>query len=341
MVIEPLVATTTPAHSYDSRIAQMPWEYREPWLIPQSRSFDETFPFELAMNPAIVPPTGRPAVSLSYYNFKDSNNLDQQGVFLAARTGLLANGKLEVDAHANERHFRQAPDSADRLEVGLDLKYRLNERLAFRAGVSDFETQDHGGRLGFSAGVAWRLCDAAILDVFYRHRDPVDDSFATVADAMTQNSAGVLLDVRLNRRWSVYASGTDSFYYDGNNRRDIKAGLAWLLIENFSAYARLEYELLDYSSPKTAYPTPHDFHILRPVLELSPRLCRCLAIDLRGELPYIIRHGRLGTGLSVGPRLSLFQNRLEASAVYLNYHVPGEATNWSGQGFKVELAYRF
>ena len=281
----------------------------------------------------------RPEVKLAFYTFDDTDGLRGSGVFSYA--SLLLTGRLRGSVFFNERFFKRPPgETIERFESGLGFDYRLSEMFQLGAGVSQFKASNLRAEMG--ANVVLYFSPIRWMDgwVSYRHADPVNDSYITARDSYTQNTVAGGVNVRFSPTLSASVTAGVSDYSDGNTRRSVLASLAWKPVLRTSPVVKLEYEWLDFDEQKSDYSSPRNYGRIRPVLELSPKITDWLKLELHGELDYVTDTRQWGTGLTVGPRITI-GDRFEFGFSYLNYKIPGGQTIWSGQGFKVEAVGRF
>lgn len=281
----------------------------------------------------------RPEAKLAFYTFDDTDGLRQTGIFSHVST--LVSGRLQASAYLNERFFRKAPgETSERFEAGVGLTYRFNGSLQASVGLSQFKTEnldrETGGYLAFYVA-PMRALDFSIS---YRHADPVNDSYTTAREAFTQNSLSAALHVRPTRTVALDLTGSTADYSDGNTRRFALASLAWYLTLPASPVLRLEYEWLDFDERSADYSSPENYARVRPVIEFSPRLTRWLKLEFHGELSYVFDEREWGTGFTVGPRFQAGDS-FDLGVAYMKYEIPGGQTTWSGDGFKVDLSWRF
>ena len=281
----------------------------------------------------------RPQTKLVFYDFDDTDDLRQDGIF--TYTSALVTGRLTVFAQANERFFkRPAVETIERFEFGAGAEYRFGNFLVVTAGVSDLKSQQHSHQTG--GNIAVYVMPFTRLDLWasYRLADPVNDSYFTAREAFVQNIVAGGFEFRPTPSTFARFTATSGDYSDGNTRQDILAGIGWRMPLPTSPVIRLEYEWLNYDEHSSNYSSPQNYGRFRPVLEITPQLTKWLQLELHGELSYVANEHEWGNGFTVGPRIKL-GDRLDFGAAYMKYEVPGGQTTWSGEGFKVDLWWRF
>jgi len=278
-------------------------------------------------------------LALAFYTFRDTEELRQTGVFSSLT--LLVAGPFRLSGAANERWFEQSEqDDVARFESGLTLDYRPSRWAVVSGGVSQFKTEDQSGEYG--GNIAIWVTPVPAVDVWtsYRINEPVNDSFLTAHDAFTQDIVAAGVNVRPTRTVTVTLRGSSSNYSDGNTRESTFAAVSWAVSAKAATTVKLEHEWLDFEERRPDYSSPQNYTLLRPAVEIAPQVTDWLKLQFRGELPYVFDEREWGTGLTVGPRITL-GDYFELGAAYLNYRIPGGQTNWSGEGFKVDLLWRF
>ncbi len=168
----------------------------------------------------------------------------------------------------------------------------------------------------------------------------MNDSIVTVREAFTQDIFGSGINGRITPEFSAFLRGSIAQYSDGNDRRNLVTGLSYLVHKKTAAYVKLEYEWLDFTQQRSAYSSPANYDLIRPMLQWTPQITPWLSFEFRGELPYILDEQTWGHGITVGPKVHLF-DRMDLGFSYLNYSIPGGQSTWSGKGFKVDFSYRF
>jgi hypothetical protein len=181
---------------------------------------------------------------------------------------------------------------------------------------------------------------AVDLSATYQHAEPVDDSYFAAREAFSRNTFSGQLNVRPTRLITARVAASTGRYSDDNTRNWALASLGYLVSARAAATVKLEYEWLDFERREPGYSSPSDYTLLRPVVEFRPQLTRWLAVELRGELPYVRDERAWGHGLTAGPRFTV-TDALQAGFFYMNFEIPGGQTNWSGEGWKVDFSYRF
>lgn len=277
--------------------------------------------------------------ALTFYTFNDTDDFRQSGIF--GNLTLFSTGPFRFSAVVNELFFGQPPaPDITRFEAGLGLDYRFNRWLQISGGAGLFKTENVYPKFG--GNVAVNVSPARALDLWfsYRYSAPVNYSYITVADAFTQDIISGGFSLRPTRNTVASFTATNADFSDGNTRHFVLATLAHYLPLWASPVLKLEYEWLDYAFQTSQYSSPQNYSLLRPVLELSPQITKWLSIDFRGELPYVFDEQQWGTGLVVGPRITL-GDWLNISVQYFNYQIPGGQSTWSGSGFKAQVSGRF
>ena len=281
----------------------------------------------------------RRTASLAFYTFHDTDDLRQSGIFSYAN--LLVHGPFRVSAFANERFFKRPPgETIARFEAGLELQYSLQDWLQLTAGTSQFKTENLEREVGVSAGFYATPVRAFDFSASYRSNEPVNDSYFTARESYSQNVFAVGASFRPTRAVTASFSASTAEYSDDNIRRSAISSLAYRFYSPIEITLKAEYEWLDFDRRRPEYSSPDNYTLLRPVLEVTPRLTDWLKIHVRGELPYVFDEEDWGTGLTVGPRINR-GDWLDIGVSYLNFQIPGGQTTWSGEGFKVDVAVKF
>jgi predicted Zn-dependent protease len=276
---------------------------------------------------------------LAYYDFDDTDGLHQGGVFGSAN--VLVRGPLRVSLIANERWFEQPPGGiVERFESGLSADYRLRRWIAVNASVNQFSTQGHKTEWGASAAVYVTPARQWDFWASYRWNDPVNDGYVTARDAFTQDILAGGVNVRFTRDVSASVTASTAEYSDDNTRRNVVASLAWQVSQRAAATLKLEWEWLDYERNAPSYPSPEDYSLIRPVLELNPQLTDWLRLQVRAELPYIADEESWGHGLTAGLRF-MRGDSFELGVAYLDFDITGGQTIWSGSGWKLDVMARW
>ncbi len=280
-----------------------------------------------------------PRASVSFYTFEDTEDFRQSGIF--ANVSVLMTGPLRVSLSAAERWFKKGADeTVERFENDLSVEYRPSRWLTLAGGVSEFKTEDQSRTGGASVAVYFTPVRSLDLWASYRFHDPVSDTFVPAREGFTQDIVAGGATFRPTRLTAASITASSAEYSDGNTRRFALASVSYLVSEKFSTTAKLEYEWLDFDRHEAAYSSPENYTLLRPAIEASPRLTDWLRLQFRGELIYVFDEKSWGTGLAVGPRFNV-SDRCEFGFQYLRYEIPGFQTNYSGEGFKIDLSCRF
>lgn len=279
-----------------------------------------------------------PQLTLAFYTFDTTDDFRQTGIFTHT---LVPIGPVRTWLDANQLFFKQHPgDSVDRFETGIGADYLINPKLTIVGGVDYFKAERQGGEFG--GNIALYVAPVSAVDFWgsvYLNR-PVNDSIVTVRDAFTQDIFASGINGRFTPEFSANLRASLSRYSDGNDRRNLVAGLSYLVHKKTAAYARLEYEWLDFTRQRSAYSSPANYNLIRPMLQWSPQITPWLSLEVRGEVPYVVDAHRWGHGITIGPKVHLF-DRMDLGFSYLNYKIPGGQSTWSGNGFKVDFSYRF
>ncbi|HEX8371740.1 MAG TPA: tetratricopeptide repeat protein [Chthoniobacterales bacterium] len=280
-----------------------------------------------------------PQIGVTYYQFEDSDQLRQRAVYTTAKVPFA--GRFAAVLGANFLDFdREAFGSAGRTEFAAGVLAHVDARLTLFAGVTAFETENLDSELGVDVAAYFSPTPRVDLSAGFSSAKPVNDSIQAVLSGLTQN---VTSGTATWRVWSkVVVSGRGSYaeYADGNQRRQGVVAAGWRTPWSWFQRAALEYETVAFSRQTGAYSSPEHDQILRPVVQLAPRITDWLTVELRGELPYLFNEEEWGTGVSAGLRAQ-FSNGLKLGGTWLKYEIPGGQTMWSGEGFKVEASYRF
>jgi hypothetical protein len=186
------------------------------------------------------------------------------------------------------------------------------------------------------------ITPASCLDFWgsFRSADPVNDSYRAAELGLYQNvvAAGVNFRPWRNVQLSYQASNGD--YSDGNTRRFSLATVSYYAPVKWSPVVRVDYQYLDFAHHTPDYSSPDNYTLLRPVLEVTPQLTTWLSLEFHAEADYVFDEQSWGYGLTVGPRVRI-ADTFNAGFSYMHYEIPGGQTNWSGDGFKVDMNVRF
>lgn len=281
---------------------------------------------------------GAPRVALGYYQFKDTDDFQQSGIF--SSLNFFLGGGAKAAAHLNRWFFEQRSEDMERNDAGVSVDYRLSREIVAAAGVTAFKTESHDPKYG--GNLALYLTPAPALNawVSYRHREPVNDSFLTARDAFTQNIVAGGLNVFPTSLLNLSFTGSTAAYSDGNTRRWALGSVGYTVAPKWNTAVKLEYEWLDFTRRSNGYSSPSNYALLRPVLEMSPRITDWLTLQIRGEVPFVFDEGSWGYGVTIGPRFNIAE-AASVTVLYINHEIPGGQTNWSGDGFKIDFSYRF
>jgi len=277
-------------------------------------------------------------IGATYYQFKDSDNLQQRSLYTTAT--IPGGGRFSGVFGANWIDFEREPfGRASRIELAAGMLAHVDARLTLFMGLTGFETENLDRKIGFD-GAAYYSLPAADFSLGYATRKPVNDSIQAVLAGLTQD---VFTGSFTWRVWShLVISGRGSFaeYADENARTHGIVSAGWAMPWHWLQRAAVEYQILEFSRQTNVYSSPDNEKIIRPVLQLSPRLLDWLTLELRGELPYLIEEKQWGHGISAGLRAK-FANGVGIGVTCLRYELPGGQANWSGDGFKVEVNAEF
>jgi predicted Zn-dependent protease len=292
----------------------------------------------------------RPQAKLVYYTFHDTDDLRTTGYYSYFTP--FTNGPLQLSAFANDLTFQQsyAPgdllragvprENIERVETGVDAVWRFSRWLQVSVGESQFKVPAHVTHGGVSTAIYVEPARFVDFSIGYRTGAPVNDGYVTARDAFTQSVLSASLNLRPTRALSASVTANTADYSDGNTRRYFLASLAYDLFPKAGLTAKLEYQWLDYRVHTSAYSSSQNYGIARPVLECNPQLTRWLKLQLHGELDYVENVQQWGTGFTAGVRV-MRGDALELGFGYMNYRIPGGQTNWSGDGWKMDLSCRF
>jgi tetratricopeptide (TPR) repeat protein len=281
----------------------------------------------------------RTEAKLGLYHFDDTDGLRQTGIFASGSVYLRDGWRFGLSA--SEWFFDQAPgETIERFELGLNVSYQPSRWLVLSAGANFFKTQNAGREYGADFAAYYLPHTAFDAWLSYRPHTPVNDSYLTARDSFTQDVWAAGVNFRPSRAVTLSAKASHADYSDGNTRRAALVSVAWLASARANATLKLEWEWLDYDLRSPGYSSPSDYHLLRPVLEVKPRITDWLALEMRGELTYVADEADWGTGFRAGPRL-YFGDYGELGAAFLKYEIPSEVTTWSGEGWLIDFTYRF
>lgn len=282
-----------------------------------------------------------PKVESVLFHFSDTDNFDQTGLFNTLSFSLT--DRLYGSVSFNPRWFEDKDSTfgqITRYEEEVALEYRFNSQWSARGSATAFQTEDADDQYGLSLSTTWKPTQSSYVYGFHRLNDPVNDSITTVARAFTQDVYGIGLGFQIAPRLSTSAIGTYSRYSDDNERRFANVELAYLLWKKPQLYARLQYELIDYTDNRSTYSSPGWYQTIRPMIDVEPKITDWLSFRIRLEVPYILSEAAWGTGVTAGPVIKI-GDRFTLNAAYLQYDIPGDFTNYSGNGFKLECSYRY
>jgi tetratricopeptide (TPR) repeat protein len=275
------------------------------------------------------------------YAFSGNDHFLQSGLYNTLTAPV--QDHLFVDARYNNGWFRNSQStfsSVTRHEEGLDFEYRVDSTLSLAGGASAFEVGDHDV-LGFNLAATWKPTRDFWIYGSFRLDDPVNDSIATVAGPLSQDIAGLSGGYQMTRDLSAGMTATRAYYSDGNTRNFIHAEPAtYMLWRPIQLRIGPVYELIDYRTKKPNYPSESWYHTFGPMIEIEPYLCSWLSIKARYEATFTSADPNWGAMIAAGPSVHLGDS-LEFTAEYLYDNIPGPFTNYSGNGFRAELSYRF
>ncbi len=283
----------------------------------------------------------RPEAKVVIYGFEDTDDLRQLGIF--TNVSAFLNGRLSASVLANERFFETpGQETRERFETGASLSWNVRTGLQLAAGITTFKTESLDYETGAFAAVY--VTPAACVDFWgsFRSADPINDSYRAAREGLSQDVVSAGVNFRPTRQVQASFEASHGEYSDGNTRRFGLASLAWWVPApaRLAPVLRVEYQYLDFADHTSAYSSPDNYTLIRPVLEIAPQLTTWLSLEFHGELPYIFDEEQWGAGLTAGPRFRA-GDWLSAGFSYLRYEIPGGQTNWSGQGFKVDVSVRF
>jgi tetratricopeptide (TPR) repeat protein len=332
-------AAATEAHVLLGDIARMDWDFaraRAEYSLAMEQQPEHASALEGLDK---IRQAQAPRASLAFYTFKDTDDFEQSGIY--ANVNTLLTGRIGVSAAANQRSFQQeGQESVERFGSGVNVEYRFSRKLIASAGISHFETEDHNGELGGNAAVYLMPSKAVDLSASFVHAEPVDDSYFTAREGFTRKTLSGQVTVRPTRLITAAVAGSTSRYSDDNTRDWALGSLGYLVSARAAATLKVEYEWLDFQRREPGYSSPSDYTLLRPVVEFAPQLTHWLKLVVRGELPYVRDEREWGHGITAGPRFTV-SDSLQAGFSYMNFEIPGGQTNWSGEGWKLDLSCRF
>ncbi|HEY0010157.1 MAG TPA: tetratricopeptide repeat protein [Tepidisphaeraceae bacterium] len=282
-----------------------------------------------------------PTFNTVFYQFKDTDNFNQSGSFNSL-TVPVAN-RLFLTGTFNARFFEDDDNALGRrtrYEEAIGLEYRANHWLSLQGSVTAFQTEKADEEVGFTLGATIKPTNRFYAYGFVHVNDPVSDSFVTVADGLTQDLVGAGAGYQLSNRWSAVVITSLAGYSDGNERRFLNADTSYLLWAKPQLYARAQYEIIDYEFNTQRYSSPDAYQIFRPTIEAEPQLTSWLSLRARLEVPYVVDDSRWGTGITIGPVVRV-RDRLEFNAAYMRFDIPGDVSRYNGEGFRLQLIYRF
>jgi predicted Zn-dependent protease len=282
-----------------------------------------------------------PQLRSSGYAFSGNDHFFQSGLYNTLTAPVL--NHLFVKATFNTGWFHNNDtsfSSQNRYQEGLGLEYRPDRTLSFEAGASGFEVRDHD-LLGFNVASTWKPTQNFWMYGSFRLDDPVTDSIATVAIPLSQDVVGLSSGYQISKDISADITATRAWYSDGNTRNFIHAEpFTYMLWRPIQLRVGPVYELLDYRMQKSDYPSSPWYHTFGPMIEVEPYVCTWLSIKARGEATRTSDDTSWGTIISAGPSVHLGKT-FEFTAEYLYDNVPGPFSNYSGNGVRAQLSYRF
>ena len=274
--------------------------------------------------------------------FRDTNGLDQSGIFNTVSIPI--GDKVLLDPLFNRRWFTNAKLGVariERFESGFNFGYRFNQAVSVGGGAFAFHTQGRRAETGINGHISWVPITALYAYLYGRTNDPVNESISTIQRNFTQDIVGGTVALQMTSRWSSTMTGSVAEYSDDNQRRYLNAETAYRIVNDPPTHLRMQYEVFDYERRAQEYPSPEWYQYLRPALDIAPRINEWLTLQTKMEVPYAIAEVKWGTGITAGAIVKLLDDRLEVSASYLRYELPGAFWNYSGAGFKAGLTYQF
>jgi predicted Zn-dependent protease len=283
-----------------------------------------------------------PLFKSTFFLFSGTDHFFQSGSFNTLHAGLSDHLAANVNFNAgwfenDKTHF----STITRLQEGAGLEAHLNSTLSLQAGATGFEVINHDRDVpGMSAGATWTPNQQFWVYASYRLQNPIDDSIYTVANGLTQNVVGISSGYQVTENLSANITASRASYSDHNERNFIHAESKYMLWKPWQLRAGAEFEVIDYEKARPQYSSPSWYQTYGPLIELEPPITKWLSIHGHFEAPFVEEARQFGAVVAVGPRVHL-DERFEFVAEYLYYNVPGSFVNYSGQGFRAALSYRF
>jgi tetratricopeptide (TPR) repeat protein len=281
-----------------------------------------------------------PQFQPTYYLFKGTDGFYQSGLFnsLTAPVSdhIIASADFDVGWYENNS---STFTTATRFQEALGLEDRLDNELSLQGGASGFQVTSHDVA-GFNIGATWKPTKDFWAYASYRFDDPVNDSITTVAEGFTQNVIGLSGGYQFTDDISTTITASHAFYSDGNNRNFLHIEPTYTLWALPQLRIGAVYEVIDYGRSVSDYSSPHWYQTYGPLIEVEPYLLSWLSVHVRVEPVFVAQAYQWGVNVTVGPTVHL-ANRFECALEYLYSDVPGSFVNYSGNGFRATLSYRF
>ncbi len=281
-----------------------------------------------------------PAASLSAFYFLGNDHFYQSGAFAALTVPfadhLAATAKVNAFMYSNKTsNFGQVA----RIEQAADVDWTPYPALSLDVGAQTFECRDTT-LAGVDATVTLKPNGPLYVYGLARTADPVSDSITTVARVYSQNVLGVGAGVQFTSYLGLSFAGSHGFYSDGNDRDDARADLTCVLpfLPEFQTGITAAIEAFRERSPD--YPSSAKKETIGPFFDYRPQLFTGVSLHARLELPYYNEARRLSETVNIGPSLHLADG-LDVSAEYIYVHAPDSYENYSGQGARFSLTYKF
>jgi hypothetical protein len=228
--------------------------------------------------------------------------------------------------------------SVVRYQESLGLEDRVNNEWQFRGGFDAFQ-QPSRQVTGFNVGATWKPNDKFWVDGTYRLNDPVNDAMFTVANALSQDIAGLSAGYQFSDRIGSKVVASYATYSDNNERTFVHAEPYYTLDYTTQLQLGVAYESTWYLR-NTAYSGASAFQTIGPVLRAEPYINSWLSLQVNLYPLFIIDPAAFGAELSIGPAFHI-ANRLQMSVAYSYYLLPGSTVEYSGNGLTATLSYRF
>lgn len=221
-----------------------------------------------------------------YYSFVDNFLFERIDYTYSLRVPL--SDRAYASAAFDDWRFTQNAIDLQRLDGNVDMEYHFSSSLEAVAGYRLYAYENHVPEHSVHGSGKWSPMPD--IDVFLSaagNEPAYLDSINIPLQNIRMDSFGIGLEAPVVDRISFQSQYSDSFYSDDNRRRFLSGQLSCELCEACGLIARFRTEYLTYEDQTSVYFSPTAFRVYRPMVEVLPRVCDWLLLDLKADVPYV------------------------------------------------------